>query len=207
MKRYRIWQANREVFLYPENWLIESQRPSRTEIFRKLEQDVHQNESTNDYLETVTLNFIDRLDGIAHMQVTGTCQDPSTGAIHVVGRTSSDPPVFYIRSLADGEWTGWQQIPLDIRAHQAVPAVYRGRICLFWLDVKISNEPRQQLPAAQASSSPPSQQVDRYTILSLHFSIYRNGSWAPPQSSKGSLFDKPVLGTDSASDTKSVEAI
>jgi len=207
MKRYRIWQANREVFLYPENWLIESQRPNRTEIFRKLEQDVHQNDSTNDYLETVTLNFIDRLDGIANLQITGTCQDPSTGAIHVVGRTASDPPVFYIRSLTDGEWTGWQQIPLDIRAHQAVPAVYRGRICLFWLEVKVTNEPRQQLPAAQASTSPPSQEVDRYTILSLHFSIYRNGSWAPAQSSKGSLFDKPLLGSDSASDTKSVEAI
>ena len=42
MKRYRIWEANREVFLYPENWLIESQRANRTEIYQKLEQEVQQ---------------------------------------------------------------------------------------------------------------------------------------------------------------------
>jgi hypothetical protein len=29
MSRYRTWEANREVFLFPENWLIESQRPNR----------------------------------------------------------------------------------------------------------------------------------------------------------------------------------
>ena len=47
MKRFRVWQANREVFLYPENWLIESQRPNRTEIYKKLEQEVHQGQSTS----------------------------------------------------------------------------------------------------------------------------------------------------------------
>jgi len=81
MKRYRVWEANREVFLYPENWLIESQRPNRTEIFQKLEQEVHQGSSTPDYLETVVLNYIDRLDGVAHLVVTGTCEDPASGDI------------------------------------------------------------------------------------------------------------------------------
>src|SRR5208283_5065059 len=37
MSRYRIWEANREVFLYPENWLIESERPSRTETYQTFE--------------------------------------------------------------------------------------------------------------------------------------------------------------------------
>ena len=143
MKRYRIWEANREVFLYPENWLIESQRPNRTEIYQKLEQEVHQGVSTTDYLETVVLNYIDRLDGLAHLHVTGTCEDPQTQTIYVVARTLADPPVFYIRSYANGAWSGWTQIPLDIKAHQAIPAMYRGRVCIFWLDMKATNEPKQ----------------------------------------------------------------
>jgi hypothetical protein len=207
MKRYRIWQANREVFLYPENRLVESQRPNRTEIYKKLEQDVHQNESTSDYLETVALNYIDRLDGVAHLFVTGTCQDPVTGAIHVVARNVADPPTFYLRTLADGAWTGWVQIPLDIKAHQVVPALYRNRLCLFWLDVKVSNEPQQQLPPAQASTSSPSQEVARYVTLGVHFSIFRNGNWAPTQAAKGKLFDKPLLDSSSVSDVKTVEAL
>lgn len=141
MKRYRVWEANREVFLYPENWLIESQRPSRTEIYQKLEQEVHQGQSTADYLETVVLNYIDRVDGLAHLQVTGTAEDPATGTIYVVGRSLTDPPVFYLRSLSGGAWTGWQQITLDIKAHQAIPAVYAGRVCVFWIEIKMANEP------------------------------------------------------------------
>ena len=67
MKRYRIWEANREVFLYPENWLIESQRPNRTEIFGKLEQELRQSDSTVENLETVAENYVERLDELAHL--------------------------------------------------------------------------------------------------------------------------------------------
>ena len=213
MKRYRIWQAAREVFLYPENWLVESQRLNRTEIFQKLEQDVHQNEHTADYLESVALNYIDRLDEIAHLLVTGTCSDPVTGAIHVVARSLADPPRFYHRSFIDGAWSGWTQIPLDIKAHQVVPAIYRRRLCLFWTEVKVVNEPRQKLSAAQQSSTPPSQDVARYASINLKFTIFRNGAWAPAQSSKGKLFDVPplrqVIGlhhSPTASDSRSAEA-
>jgi hypothetical protein len=206
MSRYRIWEANREVFLYPENWLIESQRPNRTEIYQTLEQEVRQGESTTDYLETVVLNYIDRLDGLAHLLVTGTCDD-SSGNIYVVARTHADPPVFYMRTYENGAWTGWTKIPLDIKAHQVIPAVYRGRVCLFWMDAKVSNEPNQNLPGAQASSNPPSQEVERYVTLSLYFSIFRNGSWSPAQTSKGKLFDKPLLTTQSVSNNLAVEAL
>ena len=207
MSRYRVWEANREVFLYPENWLIESQRPNRTEIYQTLEQEVHQGQSTTDYLETVVLNYIDRLDGLAHLLVTGTCEDPATGTIYVVARTIADPPVFYMRTYANGAWTGWVKIPLDIKAHQLIPAMYRGRICLFWMDVKVASEPHQNLPGVQASSNPPSQDVERYVTLSLFFSIYRNGSWAPAQTTKGSLFDKPLLSSKAVSNSRAVEAL
>jgi hypothetical protein len=207
MKRYRIWQAAREVFLYPENWLVESQRPNRTEIFQNLEQEVHQNEHTADALETVALNYIDRLDGIAHLLVTGTCQDPTSGAIHAVARTLDDPPRYYHRSFVNGAWSGWVQVPIDIKAHQVVPSVYRGRLCLFWPEIKVSNEPHQQLPPVQQSSNPPSQEVARYVSIGLFFSIFRNGSWAPAQAAKGKLFDKPPLDSLTVSNSKSVEAI
>jgi len=213
MSRYRIWEANREVFLFPENWLIESQRPNRTETYQTFEQEVRQDQSTADYLETVVLNYIDRLDGLAHLRVTGTCVDPETGTIYVVGRTLADPPVFYLRTYvrtspaAAGAWTGWTKIPLDIKAHQVVPALYRGRICLFWVDIKVSNEPQQNLPVAQASTSAPNQNVDRYVTLGVNFSIFRNDTWAPAQMSKGKLFDKPLLDPTQANDLRFVEAL
>jgi Tc toxin complex TcA C-terminal TcB-binding domain/Neuraminidase-like domain/Salmonella virulence plasmid 28.1kDa A protein len=207
MKRYRIWEANREVFLYPENWLIESQRPNRTEIFEKLEQEIRQNESTADHLETVAENYIQRLDELAHLYVTGTCKDARTGDVHVIARTVADPPRYYHRVFHDRAWSGWQQIQLDIKAHHAVPALYRGRLCLFWLDVLVSNEPHQDLPAAQASSSAPSQEVARYVSIGLNFSIQRSDGWAPVQRAKGHLFDIPLLSSDTVSHRGAVEAL
>jgi hypothetical protein len=155
----------------------------------------------------VVLNYIDRLDGLSHLIVTGTCQDPVTGAIHVVGRSVADPPIFYLRSLQNGAWSGWTQIPIDIKAHQVVPAVYRNKICLFWLEVKVTNEPHQQLPAAQQSSTPPSQEVSRFASVGVYFTTFRNGAWAAAQAAKGKLFDKPPIDSNSVSDSKSIEAL
>ena len=212
MSRYRIWEANREVFLYPENWLIESQRPNRTEIYQKFEQEVHQGQSTTDYLETVVLNYIDRLDGLAHLLVTGTCEDPATGTIYVVARTRGRSAGLYSILRPDatsdtGAWTGWAQIPLDIKAHQVVPALYRGRVCLFWLDVKVSNEPQQNLPR-------PSHRTPRrartWSATSPSACTSRSSATAaghrrrPPRASSSTS----RCSTSSAvSDTKSVEAL
>ena len=33
MKNYRVWEANRKVFLYPENWIEPELRDDKTEIF------------------------------------------------------------------------------------------------------------------------------------------------------------------------------
>jgi len=119
-----------------------------------------------------------------------------------------DPPVFYWRGYSGGAWSGWSQITLDVRAHQAIPALFRGRLCLFWLEVKTSNEPAQTLPPAQPSSSAPPQGADRYVALGVFFSIFRNGHWGPPQAAKGKLFDKPFFyATSTASDVKTVEAL
>jgi hypothetical protein len=207
MKRYRIWEANREVFLYPENWLIESQRPSKTEIFGKLEQELRQGESTVENLEAAAENYIERLDELAHLFVTGTCTDPRTGAIHVVARTVADPPRYYHRTFQDRAWSGWEQIQLDIKAHHAVPAMYRNRLCLFWLDVLVANEPHQDLPAAQPDSSPPSQEVARYVSIGLSFSIHGHDGWAPISKAKGHLFDIPLLSSDTVSHNGTVEAL
>jgi hypothetical protein len=206
MKRYRVWEAAREVFLYPENWLVESQRVNRTEIYEKLEQDVQQCDKTADGLESVVLDYVDGLDAVAHLYVTGTCSGPD-GTVYVIARTLADPPRYYYRSLANGAWSGWLHLPLDIKAHQVVPAVYRGRLCVFWPEVKVTTEPRQSLPAAQGSSNPPSQEVSKYVSIGLFFSIFRNGSWSPAQMTKGRLFDIPLLTSQAASDSRTVEAL
>jgi hypothetical protein len=112
-----------------------------------------------------------------------------------------------MRSLADGAWTGWKEIPLDIKAHQAIPAVYAGRVCVFWIELKMSNEPNQSTGQAQPTSYPVSNITDRYVSIGVNFSMFRNAAWSPVQAAKGKLFDKPIFNpTTEAADVKSVEA-
>ena len=112
MKRYRIWEAAREVFLFPENWLVETQRPSRTEIYKKLEQDVHQNDYTSDNFETVTLNYLDGLENIAHLQVTGTCGNPNTGDImHTANVAFPNLKIGALCLLGYGFENAWEIVP------------------------------------------------------------------------------------------------
>lgn len=37
MKNYRMWEANRKVFLYPENWIEPSLRDDKSPIFLEFE--------------------------------------------------------------------------------------------------------------------------------------------------------------------------
>ena len=48
MKRYRVWQANREVFLWPENWLDPELRDDQSPFFKEAMSELLQSDITDD---------------------------------------------------------------------------------------------------------------------------------------------------------------
>ena len=48
MKRYRVWQANREVFLWPENWLYPELRDDQSPFFQQMMSSLLQGDITDD---------------------------------------------------------------------------------------------------------------------------------------------------------------
>ena len=48
MKRYRVWEANRKVFLYPENWLEPELRDDKSPFFKEIESELLQSDITED---------------------------------------------------------------------------------------------------------------------------------------------------------------
>ena len=59
MKTYRVWEANRKVFLYPENWLEPEWRRDRSEFFRELESYLVQNDITDRTVEEAFRAYLD----------------------------------------------------------------------------------------------------------------------------------------------------
>lgn len=51
MKNYRVWEANRKVFLYPENWIEPELRDNKTSFFKELENNLLQSEITAESAE------------------------------------------------------------------------------------------------------------------------------------------------------------
>lgn len=192
MDRYRVWEAGRKVFLYPENWLIEPQRPDRSEIFVALDRAVQQREATADALQSAALGYLDQLAAVAQPRVTGMCSEPRSGTLYVVGRVADDPPRFFLRRFENRRWTPWMRIEVDIAGRSPVPVFYAGRLHLFWLQTVVANEPQQRLPATDGSERD-SEAPDRFVELKVYGTSLRDDVWQPPALATQSAFDKPVF--------------
>ncbi len=75
MSQYRLWQANREVFLFPENWIDPTLRSDKSSFFTDLEQELKQGDLTNDTAETALENYLEKLEAVARLDVCGTFHD------------------------------------------------------------------------------------------------------------------------------------
>lgn len=150
MKNYRVWEANRKVFLYPENWIEPEFRDNKTPFFKELESELLQNDLTPEYVETLFLNYLKKLDEVAHLEICGMYwegeqngRDPGDGILHVFGRTLSKPHRYFYRRWEEGEhgsgiWTPWERVNLNIESDPVddgvhlIPVVFNRRLYLFW---------------------------------------------------------------------------
>src|SRR4029079_354586 len=71
MKRYRIWEANRKVFLWPENWLEPELRDDKSPFFKEIESELLQSDFTEDSATTVLLNYLSKLEEVAKLEPCG----------------------------------------------------------------------------------------------------------------------------------------
>ena len=58
MKNYRVWEANRKVFLYPENWIEPELRDDKTPFFVNLESGLLQDEVNDSTVEREYLKYL-----------------------------------------------------------------------------------------------------------------------------------------------------
>ena len=138
MKRYRVWQANREVFLWPENWLEPELRDDQSPFFKAALSQLLQSDITEDTAAVALLDYLAKLGEVAKLEPCGIWYvEPQAGTAgdvaHVVARTSGAHRKHYYRQRAYGSWTPWEEIKLDIEDNPVVPVVWNDRLLLFWL--------------------------------------------------------------------------
>ncbi len=161
MKNYRVWEANRKVFLYPENWIEPELRGDKSELFKELEGQLLQNELDNDRAEEILKDYLKQLEDISRLAIVGMYVEkltdsnnaPTGTTVHIVGRTHNRPSHFFYRrwvlSLTVNYWTAWERVPLDgVKTDHVIPFVLRGDAYIAWPEI-------YQVPPQNSGEGPP----------------------------------------------------
>lgn len=173
MQRYRVWEANRKVFLYPENWIESNLRDDKSPFFKELESELLQKDINKQNVTDALKSYLYKVDEVANMEVIGLYIDGTrpttpTGAVqwsqgaklHVFSRTRNAPYLFYYRYLALDEmnWYPWEKMQVDIPNYDVVnrvtqevsdngaflsPVVWNGRLLIFFPQIIKKTKPTE----------------------------------------------------------------
>jgi hypothetical protein len=196
MKRYRVWEANRKVFLFPENWLDCALLDIKSPFFKEIETALLQSDITEDSAATALLTYLSRLEEVAKLEPCGIYHvegDPSlrTGDVdHVIARTAGAHRKYFYRRYEYGYWTPWEQIKLDIEDNPVIPVIWKGRLLLFWLRLMKAGQETGNAPSLPAETSLTSMTTSHLpgeptvmTQAALCWSEYFSGKWQPTKTS------------------------
>jgi len=182
MRNYRVWEANRRVFLYPENWLWPELRDDKSEIFEALETELLQAPITDATSELAYVNYLESLLQVSRLQIVAYYHEQDEDAeaavdvLHVFGRTPNLPRQYFYRRREAGIWSPWEKMDIDIEGDHLIPVVHNRRLMLFWpifLEQAINN----------TSGVTPA----KYVTVQLAHSEKRGPAWAPKQVSEQEL--------------------
>jgi hypothetical protein len=198
MKSYRVWEANRKVFLYPENYLRPELRPHKTPAFQALEDDLLQGEITPESVQKAYKRYLDEYTEVSRLAIAGGYvytedgADEETRRLVLFGRTRTEPRRYYYRSaeFRDREklsatWDPWRKVDVQIDAERVDPVHAFGRVFVFWPVVETvpPSDPanttivaRKEGDTQNVSAPPPMHRVRiYYSFCNL------NQEWVPAQ--------------------------
>lgn len=182
MKNYRVWEANRKVFLYPENYLEPELRDDKSPIFEELENELLQQETNDDNVEMIYRNYLTKLGEMTTLRIAGNyyLYAGEDTILYLFGRTNSQPPTYYYRQyMNNSTWTPWKKIDIAIKAEKVSATYAFNRLFLFWTEVK---------------NVPGEQEGEKVNKASIYFSyLNMSDKWGQPQ---GLIEEEEIGSTD-----------
>jgi hypothetical protein len=208
MKRYRVWEANRKVFIWPENWLEPELRDDQSPFFKETMSELLQGDITEDRAAEALVGYLTKLEEVAKLEIcgihyeqneTGTADDIA----HVIARTAGAKRKYFYRRREYGYWTPWEKVSLDIEDNPVLPVVWKNRLFLFWLKVVQETQqttpslPAKELTQVKASELSTTQGPKLVVKAMLSWSEFLGGKWQPSRTSDPARPLKLADGLDS----------
>lgn len=203
MRKYRPWEANWKVWLWPENFLLPELRRDRSPFFKDLEKELLQSEINHDNVEAAFTAYLEKLDGVAQLEIAGFFQedDGEDTILHVFGRTSrAKPHIYHYRRFDYRQWTPWEKVDVDIQSDYLIPAVVNKRLFLFWPEfTEIPDEDGNSRVSTPGANQPGVnvQKAKKRLRIQMAVSDYRQGKWTPKRVStsfdESSTYDVAIV--------------
>ena len=198
-KNYRVWEANRKVFLYPENYIEPDLRDNKTELFSGLENTLLQQQINAQNSLDAYARYMKGFEEVASLKIAGAYHHldldglsnaatikEAADTLHVFGVTASEPPVYYYRTIKniykrEKKWrefgvryNPWKKINIQIPVKRVSPIVYKGKLYLFW--VQVTTRPR---PESDWRSSEAAEYI--HTFQTKFSYLQLDDTWTSPQ--------------------------
>ncbi len=178
-KNYRVWEANRKIFLFPENYAEAEIRDNKTPEFKELEDELLQQKLNLEVVENAYKKYFEQIMKLAELQVTGAYRDKDTKRIYLFGKTNQQPHEFYYRHVeflesGDPMWSNWEKMDISIPAEDVSAIMYNGKLHVFW----ISSDRRDIMRMDKGDSKV---KGHTYNIFLNYSYLQTNKKWSPPQ--------------------------
>ncbi|MEX1211476.1 MAG: neuraminidase-like domain-containing protein [Balneolaceae bacterium] len=189
-KEYRVWEANRKVFVYPENFLDPDVRVDKSPLFQRAEQMLLQQEISPETVENVYREYLEDLQTLTSLTVTSGCYDEGRERFWFLGRGSGRSAPWYLRSaqyvgpaagwksiLYDSkrplDWSVWEEVELKIPSRSVSPFVWKDRLHLCWLE----REERAQTVVVEGTPEPNGTEITQKLLVAWRKD---SGGWSDP---------------------------
>ena len=208
MQRYRVWEANRKVFLYPENWIEPTLRDDKSPFYKELESELLQKDINTQTVENALKNYLFKVDEVANLKVVGLFLQKDIdeagkeiNKLHVFSRTRNAPYFFYYRyfNINELNWYPWVKVQVDIPSYDVenedgkiinngtylIPVIWNKRLLVFFPQFMKKTAPntivKTQSFQTIANSKPAESKPVEYWEIKMAWSEYRNGKWTQKQ--------------------------
>ncbi|KAL8942188.1 MAG: hypothetical protein Q9216_001796 [Gyalolechia sp. 2 TL-2023] len=211
MQRYRLWEANRKVYLYPENWVDPFLRDDKSESFKTLEANVLQTDLNQDAVTDILRSYVYNSHEVASLDIltyAWASRGSYAGKVHFFARSRHSPYSYFYRlfEMTQSEdftkryvfWNPWVKIDVEVPSVEVdadskalpTPGAYLvstsmgNRLFLFLPQITLKTV-TDALPsktfAAMGNDGVQSAIPARYWQIQMGWTEYRNGKWSPKQ--------------------------
>ena len=197
MQSYRVWEANRKVFLYPENYIRPELRDTKTPAFRRLEDELMQGEVTEASVSTAYRTYLDSYAEVSRLTIAGgyvydDVDADGTKQLILFGTTKTDPRRYFYRTGAfvkgmtsAANWGPWLDTGIQIDADRVHPVYAFGRVFVFWATIEerpLESSTTSLTVTEDKSTRTVSGNSPVIYAVRIWFSFHDlNGNWTPPQ--------------------------